>query len=177
MVLFGQHPVGGAYLFGGAAAVEAERGVVIGFSRMQFPKLLGGSGRALGLARGQNLFSRRQQVGTFEQAAEIFFTGDLRGTFLRGKADHRFVFHLQARQAHNANILLTLLPGLALAEFHERENGKKKSVSPDVTPKETAVSRRLLLLGGDLFLGRGFRRGLRCFCFWFCGHSFILSTG
>ena len=173
MVLFGQHPVGGADLFGGAAAVETEGRVMIGFSRVQFPESLGRSGRALVLARGQNLFCGRQQMCAFEQAAKIFFAGDLRGPFLRGQADHGFIFHLQALQAHDADIVLALFPGLALAEFHEWENDKKKSVSPDMTPKETAVSRRLLLLGSYLFLGSGFRRGLRGFSFWFCGHSFI----
>jgi hypothetical protein len=52
------------------------------------------------------------------------------------------------------------------------ERWQKKSVSLDVTPKETAVSRRLLLFGGYLFLGSGFRRGL--LGFGFCGHIFYL---
>jgi hypothetical protein len=51
----------------------------------------------------------------------------------------------------------------------------KKSVSSDATPKETALSRRLLLLGGYLFLGSRFRRGL--LGFGFSGHSLFLSTG
>ena len=129
MVVVGQHAVGGANLGGGAAAVESERGVVIGCSRLQLPKLFCRSGRAITLARGRNLFGGRQQVRPFEQPAEIFFTGDLDRAFLGGEADHGFIFHLQALQAHDANILRTLFPGLALAEFHEWEVDKK-NLSP-----------------------------------------------
>ena len=129
MVLFGQHPVGGADLFGGATLVKPERGVVIGFSRMQFPESLGRGGRALVLARGRNLFDGRQQVRAFEQAAEIFFAGDLRCAFLRRQADHGFIFHLEAFEAHDPDIVLTLFPGLALAEFHAGVVDKK-NLSP-----------------------------------------------
>ena len=52
------------------------------------------------------------------------------------------------------------------------DDWQKKSVSLDATPKETAVSRRLLLLGRHLFFGSGFRRGL--LGFGFCGHSVFL---
>ena len=39
MKLFGQHPVGGADLRERAAAVQAERGVMVVFRALQFPSL------------------------------------------------------------------------------------------------------------------------------------------
>ena len=39
MMMFGQQPVSGANLLEGAAAVEAERGVMIDFSALQSPTL------------------------------------------------------------------------------------------------------------------------------------------
>jgi hypothetical protein len=84
MALLCQHAVSGADLGGGATLVKAERGVVIGFRALQFPESLCGLGGDGVLARGQNLFIRRQQVRAFEQAAEIFFAGGLHGAFLGG---------------------------------------------------------------------------------------------
>ena len=119
MVLFGQHAVGGADLCGGAAAVQTERGVMIGFSRLQFPESLRGRGVAGGFASDRRFFWRRQKLGAFEQPAEIFFAGDLHGPFLGGEAGHGFIFHLQPFEPDDADILRALLPGLALAEFHD----------------------------------------------------------
>ena len=100
----------------------------------------------------------------FEQAAKIFFAGDLDRAFFGREAGHGFIFHFEAFEPDDAEILLTLFPSLALAEFHEC--GNKKSVSLDLRPKETAVSRRLLFLFcGDLFLGRGFAAGFFAFDF------------
>jgi hypothetical protein len=100
---------------------------MIFFSALQFPKLLRWRGRAGFRARGQNLFIRREQMRAFEQAAEIFFAGDLHRAFPSREAGHGFVFHLQALKPHNAEILRALLPSLALAELHEWRN---KNLSP-----------------------------------------------
>ena len=121
MVLFGQPTVGGANLRQRAAAVQAERGVMIFFSALQLAKLLcvraGGRGRS-----GQWLFIRRQQVRAFEQSAEILFAGGLRGAFLGGEADHGLVLHREPLQLHDAEILSIFFPDLALAKFHATRN-------------------------------------------------------
>ena len=140
MVLLGEQPVGGADLRERAAAVEAERGVMIGFSALQFPSLTGRRRGASFIARRRSnwespdfwrdhRFGRRQQLRRFEQAAEIFFAGDLQRAFLGGEAGHGFVFHFEPFEPDDADVLRALLPDLALAEFHERAHGKK-NLSP-----------------------------------------------
>jgi hypothetical protein len=135
-VLLGEQPVGGADLREGAAAVEAERGVMIDFRALQFPSLTGRRRGASFIARrrrnGETLdfwpdhrFWRRQQSGLLEQAAEIFFAGDLQRAFLGGEAGHGFIFHFEPFEPDDADVLRALLPDLALAEFHERADGKK----------------------------------------------------
>jgi len=63
-------------------------------------------------------FGRHQQAGLFQQAAEIFFAGDVPGAFFAGEADQGFVFHLEPFQPHDADIFLALFPDLALLQFH-----------------------------------------------------------
>lgn len=70
-------------------------------------------------------FGRRQQLRRFEQTAEIFFAGDLQRAFFGGEAGHGFVFHFEPFEPDDADVLRALLPDLALAEFHERADGKK----------------------------------------------------
>src|ERR1019366_796370 len=128
VMLLGQHAVGGANLRQRTAAVQAERGVMIFFSALQFPKLLRRRGGGGVVAHRQNLFFRREQMRAFEQTAEIFFAGDLNRALLGREAGHGFIFHLQAFEPHNAEVLLALLPSLALAEFHE--SSEEKNLSP-----------------------------------------------
>src|ERR1035437_3355114 len=89
MVLLGEQPVGGADLREGAAAVEAERGVMIDFRALQLQSLTGRRRGASFIARRRrnrktldfwrdHRFGRRQKFRRFEQAAQIFFAGDLR---------------------------------------------------------------------------------------------------
>ena len=54
----------------------------------------------------------------FEQAAEIFFAGDVLRAFLVAKVGQGFVFHLEPFEAHDADVFLFLFPDLALAQFH-----------------------------------------------------------
>ena len=54
----------------------------------------------------------------FEQAAEIFFAGDVLRAFFAGEVNHGFVFHLESFEPHDADVFLVLFPDLALAEFH-----------------------------------------------------------
>ena len=129
MVLLGQQPVGGADLRERAAAVEAERGVMIDFRALQLPSLTGRrrgvsfivrrrrNGKTLDFWRDHR-FWRRQQLRRFEQAAEIFFAGDLQRAFLGGEAGHGFIFHFEPFEPDDADVLLALLPDLALAQFH-----------------------------------------------------------
>ena len=119
MVLFGQHAKGGVDLRQRAAAVQAERGVMIFSGALQLAKLLCGRAGGGGWRRsGQWFFVRRQEVCAFEQAAEIFFAGGLRGAFPGGEADHGLVFHREPSQLHDAEILPVFFPDLALAKFH-----------------------------------------------------------
>jgi len=193
MVLLGQHAVGGADLREGAAAVEAERGVIIGFSALQFPSLTGRRSGVSFIARRRSnektlvfwrdhRFWRRQQLRRFEQAAKIFFAGDLQRAFFGGEAGHGFVFHFKPFEPDDADVLRALLPDLALAQFHGRRltnrarrrprDGWGKNLPLLILSGEAAVNGRLLLLGSGRFLGGGFFRGglLR---FGFGGHRFL----
>src|ERR1035437_6797654 len=136
MVLLGQQPVGGADLREGAVAVEAERGVMIGFRALQFPSLTSRRSGVSFIARRRSnwespdfwrdhRFGRRQKFRRFEQTAEIFFAGDLKRAFLGGEVGHGFLFPFEPFEPDDADVLLALLPDLALAEFHERADGKK----------------------------------------------------
>ena len=118
MKLLGQRAVGGANLRERAAAIEAERGVVIGNRTLQADNLLR-DGVHVSFIDGRRLFVTGQQLRAFEQAAEIFFAGGLRGAFLGGEADHGLVFHREPRQLHDAEILSVFFPDLALAKFHD----------------------------------------------------------
>ena len=169
MVLLGEQPVGGADLREGAVAVEAERGVMIDFSALQSPSLTSRrSGVSFIARRRRNLkaldfwrdhrFWRRQQSGLLEQAAEIFFAGDLQRAFLGGEAGHGFIFHFEPFQPHDAKIFLTLFPDLALSQLHghhytnrvralaARFCGRNLSLLI-FTSEETAEDGRLTLLG------------------------------
>ena len=72
-----------------------------------------------GLNRGWvRCFDQLQQAGLFQQAAEIFFAGDVPGAGLAGEADQGFVFHFEPFQPHDADVFLALFPDLALLQFH-----------------------------------------------------------
>src|SRR5665213_4274935 len=119
-MLLGEQPVGGAYLRRRAAAVQAEHGVMIFSSALQFPKNLPGAGIGGSfMAAGRELFAARQQVCALEQPAKIFFTGDLPRAFPGREAGHGFVFHLKAFKTDDAEVLSVFFPDLALAKFHE----------------------------------------------------------
>jgi hypothetical protein len=57
-------------------------------------------------------------MGAFEQAAEIFFAGDVFHAFFAAEIGHGLVFHLEPLQPDDADMFLALFPDLALAEFH-----------------------------------------------------------
>jgi len=54
----------------------------------------------------------------FEQAAEIFFAGDVLCAFFVSEVGHGFVFHFEPLQFHDADVFLALFPDLTLAQFH-----------------------------------------------------------
>ena len=54
----------------------------------------------------------------FEQAAEIFFTGDVFRAFLVAEVGQGFIFYGEPLQFYDADIFLALFPNLTLAEFH-----------------------------------------------------------
>lgn len=56
----------------------------------------------------------------FEQAAEIFFAGDVHRAFLVAEVGHGFVFHFEPFETHDADVFLALFPDLALAQLHGR---------------------------------------------------------
>jgi len=56
----------------------------------------------------------------FEQAAEIFFAGDVFCPFFAGEAGHGFIFHFEPFEANDADVFPALFPDLALAQFHGR---------------------------------------------------------
>jgi hypothetical protein len=68
-----------------------------------------GSGRSFG---GQ------EQSGLFEQAAEIFFAGDVPAACLAVNARHGFIFHFEPFQANDAEVFFFPFPDLSLAQFH-----------------------------------------------------------
>ena len=59
-----------------------------------------------------------EQMRALEQAAEIFFAGDLLRAFLVAEVGHGFVFHFQPFEAHDADVFPVFFPDLALAQFH-----------------------------------------------------------
>ena len=63
-------------------------------------------------------FGTLEQAGLFEQAAEIFFAGDMLCAFLAGEAGQGFVFHFEPFEPHDADVFLALFPDLALAQLH-----------------------------------------------------------
>jgi hypothetical protein len=74
--------------------------------------------------RGGRGFERREQPGLFQQAAEIFFAGDVQRAFLGTGVDHGFIFHFEPFQLHDAEVFPALFPNLTLAEFHRGTNDK-----------------------------------------------------
>jgi len=55
-----------------------------------------------------------------EQAAEIFFAGDVPRAFLVAEVGQRFVFHFEPFETHDADIFFARFPNLSLAQFHGR---------------------------------------------------------
>ena len=121
MMLPGQQPVGSANLRERAAAVEAERGVVVGNRALQASSLLG-DGVHVSFIDGRRFFAGRQQLRAFEQAAEIFFAGDDFRAGLAGEAGVGFVFHFQPFEPDDADELAVFFPDLGLGEFHGISN-------------------------------------------------------
>jgi len=77
--------------------------------------------RASGCWRAGN-FCGLQEPGLFQQAAEIFFAGDVPRAFLVAEVGHGFIFHFEPFQAHDADVFIALFPDLALAQFHWKFN-------------------------------------------------------
>jgi len=127
MKLLGQHAVGGADLRERAAAVEAERGVVVGNRTLQADNLLR-DGVHVSFIDGRSIFAGRQQLRAFEQAAEIFFAGDDFRAGLAGEAGMGFIFHFQPFEADDADELSVFFPDLGLGEFHGGDSGKRKRI-------------------------------------------------
>ena len=127
MKLLGQHAVGGADLRERAAAVEAERGVVVGNRTLQADNLLR-DGVHVSFIDGRSIFAGRQQLRAFEQAAEIFFAGDDFRVGLAGEAGMGFIFHFQPFEADDADELSVFFPDLGLGEFHGGDSGKRKRI-------------------------------------------------
>src|ERR1035437_8857277 len=157
MVLFGQHPVGSADLRERAAAVKAERGVVIVFGAWQFPSLLRGNDSVSFNQHQRRFFISRQQVGTLEQPAEIFFAGLVQRAFLGGETEHGFIFHGEAFQLYDADIFLALFPDLALAKFHGSNNESKNSAPRSARRNEVlwASSSLLIFSSGETVTSSG----------------------
>jgi len=127
MKLLGQHAVGGADLRERAAAVEAERGVVVGNRTLQADNLLR-DGVQVSFIDGRSIFAGGQQLRAFEQAAEIFFAGDDFRAGLAGEAGMGFIFHFQPFEADDADELSVFFPDLGLGEFHGGDSGKRKRI-------------------------------------------------
>lgn len=127
MKLLGQHAVGGADLRERAAAVEAERGVVVGNRTLQADNLLR-DGVHVSFIDGRSIFAGGQQLRAFEQAAEIFFAGDDFRAGLAGEAGMGFIFHFQPFEADDADELSVFFPDLGLGEFHGGDSGKRKRI-------------------------------------------------
>jgi len=126
MKLLGQRAVGGADLRGRAAAVEAERGVVVGNRTLQAASLLR-DGVHVSFIDGRGFFAAGQQLRAFEQAAEIFFAGDGFRAGLAGEAGMGFVFHFQPFKADDADELPVFFsrPGLGRVSWWWRWQTKK----------------------------------------------------
>ena len=118
MMLAGECAVGAADLRGGAAAVEAERGVMVGFNALQSPSLTGGCGGVTLIAPGRWFFPDGEQLGLLEQPAEILFARLVQRAFLVAEVGHGFICHGEPFQLHDADIFLARFPNLTLAEFH-----------------------------------------------------------
>ena len=127
MKLFGEHAVGRADLRERAAAVEAERGVMIGNRTLQADNLLR-DGVHVSFIDGRSIFAGRQELRAFEQTAEIFFTGNDLRAGLAGEAGVGFVFHFQTFEADDADKLSVFFPDLGLGEFHGGDSGKRKRI-------------------------------------------------
>jgi hypothetical protein len=115
-------------------------------------------------------------VRALEQAAEIFFAGDVLGAFFAGEIGEGFVFHFEPHEPHDADVFLALFPDLALAQLHGNEYTNRtrmlasrivagKSAPPDFGIRKGSNGRLLLL-----FLGDGLFR------FGFFSHNFIFPA-
>jgi len=131
MMLLGEHTIRGANLRERAAAVKAERGVVIGFRALQVFSLLR-NGVHVSFIDGWRFFAGGQQLRTLEQAAEIFFAGDGFRACLAGETGVGFVFHFQSFEANDADELSVFFPNLGLGEFHSGGNRKRKRIPHSV---------------------------------------------
>jgi hypothetical protein len=117
MMLSGQHTVGGADLRQRTAAVQAERGVMVREMQRKTGLLRGFVGAEL-TRRWFGFFCGGKQVGAFEQAAEILFSGLDQAAIAGIYAGHGFVFHGEALKFDDPDIFAALFPELALGEFH-----------------------------------------------------------
>ena len=127
MKLFRQHAVGGADLRERAAAVEAERGVVIGNRTLQADNLLR-NGVHVSFIDDRRFFTGGQELRAFEQAAEIFFAGDHFGAGFAGEAGMGFVFHFQTFEADDADELSVFFPDLGLGKSHGGDECCRKRI-------------------------------------------------
>ena len=74
----------------------------------------------------------------FEQAAEVFFAGDVLRAFLGVETRHQLVFYFEAFEPHDADIFFALFPDLALAQLHGRHNTNQRQTLPyDFYPKDS----------------------------------------
>lgn len=88
----------------------------------------------------------RNQGGTFEEAAEIFFAGLVVLAIRELMAGGRLVTNGKPFELDDANKFRAALPDLTLLQFHDG-----KPVSPDFYLKGDDRRRRLLFLAGGLF--------------------------
>lgn len=54
----------------------------------------------------------------FDEAAEFFFADMLMQAFARGEVFEGFVFHFQSLEMKDEQVLIALIPDLALLQFH-----------------------------------------------------------
>lgn len=113
MKLFGECAIGGADLRKRAAAVEAERGVVIGNRTLQADNLLRDSVH-VSFIDDRRFFSGGQELRAFEQTAEIFFARNYLRAGFAGETGMGFVFHFQTFEADDADELSVFFPDLGL---------------------------------------------------------------
>jgi hypothetical protein len=92
-------------------------------------------------------------VCAFEQAAEIFFAGNVLGAFLVAEIWHGFVFHFEPFETHDADVFLALFPDLALAQFHGDVVLAGNLSLLVFVSGETAGNGRLFFIAGGLFGG------------------------